>query len=262
MARLLIADDQVPESKFSSNQEIRDYYLSALGQQNAKFVEGFVYLRGLIRLLGDNGYEVDCATTPEVVIDLTKRHIYDAIILDLGWDMLDYLPVDERMKLGNPLSVDIRKHSAAPILMFSSRFWEKEDLARTRAELGCLPVYKSYDETCSRHLLVTLRWVIQNRGLNNKLIEEQKLYSFKMYRRLSNVLLGSIVFGMALFGAAIVSIIIGNKETGIASALSGALSSFINGAVYKYVEKYQQDSVRGPQESSPPAAPAVGQTQG
>src|SRR5438067_1527379 len=71
MARLLIADDQVPDRKFLSDQEIRDHYLRALGgQQHAKFVEGFVYLRGLIRLLGDNGYEVDCATTPEVVIDL------------------------------------------------------------------------------------------------------------------------------------------------------------------------------------------------
>ncbi len=82
MQRVLIADDQVPDSKLSSDEEIRDHYTKLY--KDREFAEGFVFIRKLINLLRARGYSVDCADTPAKVIDLVKNETYDVVVLDLG----------------------------------------------------------------------------------------------------------------------------------------------------------------------------------
>ncbi len=238
MQRVLIADDQVPDSKLSSDEEIRDHYTKLY--KDTEFAEGFVFIRKLINLLRARGYSVDCADTPAKVIDLVKNETYDVVVLDLGWYTIENIPYDDRMILGWQLAEGIHRNSSAQILMFSNRFYDDQELARTAAEKGCLPVYKSYDEACARNLLVTILWAILKKSLTETLRDEQKLYSFRMYRRLSNVLFVSIVSSLLLLLSTVVLVVTNQTTSTIASSIFGVVATFVSGVIYKYVAAYQK----------------------
>jgi hypothetical protein len=124
--------------------------------------------------------------------------------------------------------------------MFSARFYEDDDLARTAAEKGLLPVYKSYDKACAAHLLVSIRWITQKKELTDRIRDEQKIFALRMYRRLSEVLLGSIVFSVILVGVTVFCVWTNNVNVTAASSLFGVISTFISGAIYKYAGEYQK----------------------
>jgi hypothetical protein len=239
MQRLLIADDQVPDSNLSSENEIRDHYARLYRDQG--FAEGFVFLRKLINLLRARGYNVDCANTPDKVIDLVKTETYNVVVLDLGWYAIDNMPKDDKMILGWELADEIQRNSSARILMFSNRFYEDQELARTAAEKGYLPVYKSYDDACARNLLVTIRWAALQKSHTETLSEEQKIYSFRMYRRLSNVLLASIISSLVLLLITVILVVTNKTETTIASSIFGVIATFVSGVIYKYVDAYKKN---------------------
>ena len=238
MHRLLIADDQVPDSSLSSEEEIRNYYLKLY--KDSGFAEGFVFMRKLIKLARERGYEVDCVSTPPKVIDLVKKETYEVVVLDLGWYTFDKLPYDERMVLGWKLAKEIQQNSSAQILMFSNRFFEDQELARTAAEMGCLPVYKSYDEVCARNMLVTILWATLRKNLADTLTNERKIHSFRMYRRLSNVLLASIMSSVILLLATVVLVVRNAAQTTVASSIFGVVAVFFSRGIYKYVSAYQK----------------------
>jgi hypothetical protein len=253
MARLLIADDQVPDSNLASDKEVRDHYIAV--HQNdelaEEFAEGCVSLRRLILLLEDRAYKVDCANTPDAALDLAKRNTYDAIILDLGWWALKEKPYAVRMRLGYEIAEQLRAiNSFTPILMFSSRFYEDDQLAQTAADNRLLPVYKSDDEECRKHMLVTIRWVLNQRTLtehvrveNEHVRIEAKKFALRMYRLLSAVLIGSIALGGILAGVTLVYVLRNNSELTLASTLFGLISSFISGSIYVYVHKFRRDAL-------------------
>jgi len=240
MFRLLIADDQVPDSKLGSEREVRDHYLERY--RDPGFSEGFVFIYRLVNFLKENNYKVDVADTPAAALELVKKYTYDVIVLDLGWWTIDGMAYDDKMRLGWQMAEEIRKTSPAQILMFSNRFYKDETLAKTTAEMGCLPVYKSYDDVCARNLLVTIRWATLRKPLAQVISEETKAYSFRMYRRLSSVLLGAIVSSVALLLVSVsLAALQKTPETVIASVF-GTVSTFMNGAIYKYVSEYRKSS--------------------
>ena len=238
MHRLLIADDQVPDSSLSSEEEIRNHYLKLY--KDSGFAEGFVFMRKLIKLAGERGYKVDCASTPSEVIALVKKETYDVVVLDLGWYTFDKLPYDDRMVLGWKLAEDIQQNSSAQILIFSNRFFEMPELARTAAEKGYLPVYKSYDEICSRNALVTIQWATVRKNPAETLINERRIQAFRMYRRLSNVLLASIISAVVLLLATVVLVVRNAAQTTVASSIFGVVAVFFSRVIYKYVSAYQK----------------------
>jgi CheY-like chemotaxis protein len=238
MARLLIADDQIPESNLSSEQEIMDEYTK---RYDAGFAAGFVFMHSLVRMLKDEGYEVDCANTPSKAIELAKKYKYDVIVLDLGWFTAD-LPDDDKMRLGFPIAKEVRTGSSAPIIMFSSRFATNEKLAETAAEAGLLPFYKGYDDASAKHLLVAIRWAALNKSFDLGMKEQIKLYSFRMYRRLSGVLLGAIVCSVVLLLVSVALAAARNNAGAYISSAFGVVSTFINGAIYKYVSEYRDQA--------------------
>jgi CheY-like chemotaxis protein len=237
MQRILIADDQVPDSKCSSEEEIRNYYSKKY--KEIGFAEGFVFVRRLINLLKSRGYQVDSANTPEIALELVSKETYSIVILDLGWYTATNMAYDDRMVLGWKLVDEIRKHTSAQIIMFSNRFFEDQELARTAAEKGCLPFYKSYDDICAKNLIVTIRWAILQRNSVHALNDEEKLYSFKMYKRLSSVLLLSVILGLLLLLVTVNLIVTGKADSTVAAAAFGIVSTFVSGVIFKYISEYR-----------------------
>jgi len=235
MYRLLIADDQVPDSNLSSDQEIKEHYMRRY--QDSGFAAGFVFMYNLMNLLKTQGYEVDSANTPAKAIELVKRSSYDVIILDLGWWTAKK---KDKMILGWQIAKEMQRNSPAQILMFSNRFYEDQELAETTAEMGCLPVYKSYDDACTKNLVVTIRWATLRKAPGQVLDEETKAYSFKMYRRLSNVLLGTIIATVILLLVSVGLAAKGLTGPTVISTIFGAMSTLANTTIFKYVSDYRK----------------------
>jgi CheY-like chemotaxis protein len=247
MTRILIADDQIPEGKLKSENEVRDYYM-ALHKDSplaTEFAEGCVFFHRLIIQLRDRAYEVDCANTPEAARDFVRCKTYDAIILDLGWWALKDQP--ERMSLGWQIAKQLRESSSAPILMFSNRFLANDELAKTAAENHLLPIYKSYDEACAKYLLLMIRWAThraalaeQLRGEQQRLLGEKQRIALRMYSQLSKVLLISIALGGFLVIVTLIYVLQNNSAVTLASTVFGLVSSFISAVIYNYVRKYEE----------------------
>ena len=241
MFRLLIADDQVPDSNLASEQEVLEHY-SKRYPDDSEFADGFVFIYKLIRTLKEQNYEVDSANTPARAYELVKSNIYNVIVLDLGWWTIENMSHDDKMLYGWPMAKKMRQDSPAQILMFSNRFYEKEDLAKTTAEMGCLPVYKSYEDDCIKHLLVTIRWATLQKPQEQVISDETKTFSLKMYRRLSNVLLGAITLSAILLLVSVALAAVNKTQATVITSVFGAVSTFVNGAIYYYISEYRKSS--------------------
>ena len=159
--RILLADDQVPEAHFQTRGEIKTYYQQKY--DDPAFADGFVFLFDLLRELRDNAYRVTAVNTITGVDAALEQDEFDAIILDLGWWTELTLPLDERMSKGWEIAERVTKKTTAPIIMFSNRFPEKNNLAEIAAANGLFPAFKSYDASCIKNLLVTLKYMVTAR---------------------------------------------------------------------------------------------------
>jgi hypothetical protein len=238
MYRLLIADDQVPDSDLSSEKEVMDHYSNRY--QDSGFAAGFVFIYKLMNFLKSQGYEIDSANTPSKAIELAQKGGYHVIILDLGWWTIENMKYEDKIVLGWRLAEEMQRNSPAQILMFSNRFYEDQELAKTTAEMGCLPVYKSYDDACTKNLLVTIRWATLRKTSGQVMDEETKAYSFKMYKRLSSVLLGTIIAAVILLLFSVALAAANLTKANMISSVFGAVCTFMNGALYKYVSEYRK----------------------
>lgn len=244
MYRVLIADDQAPDSSLTSEQEVLAHY-SSLYQDTqfaAEFAAGCAFMYRLMNLLRSQGYRVDHANTPAEALRLAAAESYNVIVLDLGWWTVKNMSHNEKMVLGFRIAEELRAKSPAQILMFSSRFLDDEDLARTAAEKDCLPVYKSYDDVAAKSLLVTIRWVSLRKTAAATVRDERKFISLRMYRRLSNVLLGSIISAVALLFVAVVLAVFQKTPESIVASVFGTVTTFFNGAIYRFVAEYRKST--------------------
>jgi CheY-like chemotaxis protein len=239
MSKVLIADDQVPKGDLGSEDEIRRYYLDE--HKDPGFAEGFVFLYKMMRTLKSQGYKVVAVNRPGDVLKAVESGQYDAIVLDLGWWTVRDMAYDDKMVLGWHIAEQIKEHSSAPIIMFSNRFFEDQDLARTAAEKGLLPVYKSYDDACIRQVVVTIRYAVMTKPVKEVVLDQQRIYAFKMYRRLSAVLLGAITASAALLLVSVTLAVVKSTTASIVSSVFGFVLTFINGAIFRYIRQYKND---------------------
>ena len=283
MTLVLLADDQAPDPKLGhlSDAELRRHcleeYKDLLAEEKisdagkADFAEGFVFFRKLVNQLLEEGYAVDCVTSPEEAIEKAKSNVYDVIILDLGWFTVRTKPYEEKMLLGWKIADDLRQqHQSAPILVFSNRFWKETPRAQTTAQKGLLPVYKTNDEACASHLLVTVRWAAyapkmleERRKLAEQLATERRLVleerqrvveleakasSLQTSQRLSLILLGSIVLNVALIAVTVVFMLVyPDREVAKVPSVLGLLSTLISGGIFAYIRYYRRGLVRDEQ---------------
>jgi CheY-like chemotaxis protein len=239
MKKILIADDQVPRGDLHTKEAIRSYYSKEYN--DPEFADGFVFLYKMIKTLKARGYSVDAVNNPKAVLKAVRKEQYDAIVLDLGWWTVTDMEYDDKMILGWSLSEQLKEHSSAPIIMFSNRFFEDENLSRTAAENGLLPVYKSFDDACLKQAIVTIRYVTMKKPFSVIIQERQTNHAFKMYMRLSTVLLWAIVLSVVLL---LVSVVLTIKKPSLDSTVSsifGFILTFINGAIFKYIKQYKKD---------------------
>jgi CheY-like chemotaxis protein len=264
MTRVLLADDQAPDPKMRhlSDAELRqrclEEYKDLLVEvevpdtEKENFADGFVFLRKLVNQLQERGYTVDCATSPEEAVEKAKSNVYDAIILDLGWFTVRTKSYDEKMRLGWDIADVLRQHQSAPILMFSNRFLQDAQRAQTTAEKGLLPVYKTSDEACASHLLVTVRWAASSRSAAELLEQQRKLWellaeqevklgSIRTFRWLSNILLVSIVLNVALIAVTVVFTLVHfDRKVADVSSVLGLLSTLISGGIFQLIRYYRR----------------------
>jgi hypothetical protein len=237
MHRVLIADDMAPDSNLKSEQEVIAHYSKLY--PNTDFAVGCAFMYRLIKLLRSQGYQVDPANTPAEALRLAAAKSYNVIVLDLGW-WTQKKGDDKKMVLGFQIADNMRARSPAQILMFSNRFFDDEALARTAAEKGCLPVYKSYDDVGAKSLLVTIRWAVLRKTVAATVRDQGKFISLRMYRRLSNVLLGSIISAVALLFVAVALAVFKRTSARMVASVFGTVTTFVNGAIYRFVSEYRK----------------------
>jgi CheY-like chemotaxis protein len=208
MVRVLFADDQVPDAKLVSDDQIRSHY-AKLYPNPPDFADGFVFMRHMVKRLQDEAYEVAAAATPNEVRRLIRDRAYDVVVLDLCWYAAGSRHDATATDLGWQLAQQVK--SAAPsaqIIMFSHQFYENQELAATAAEKGCLPVYKTYDDACARNLLVTVKWAANRVSAQTGRIEELKDFDLGEYKLLSRLLLVSIAAAIALLLVSVLFVVV------------------------------------------------------
>jgi hypothetical protein len=144
-----------------TREAIRSFYQRKY--QDPGFVEGFVFLFDLLGELRDNAYRVTAVNNVQGIDAALDTDEFDAIILDLGWWTESTIPYEERMSKGWGVAEGLKKKSSAPIIMFSNRFPEKNNLAEIAAANGLFPAFKSYDANCIKSLLVTLKYMVTSK---------------------------------------------------------------------------------------------------
>ena len=274
MTRVLLADDQAPDPKMHhlSDAELRqrcleeykDLLVKFPDKEKEDFAGGFVFLRKLVKQLQERGYTVDCATSPEEATEKAKSNVYNAIILDLGWFTLKTKSHDEKMLLGWDIADVLRQYQSAPILMFSNRFLQDTQRAQTTAEKGLLPVYKTSDEACANHLLVTVRWaassmsaaeMLEQQRKRWKLLDEQeqslterkqRLSSFETHQRFSGLLLGVSVLSAVLITVTFVfTLLWPDRSIANTTLVIGLLTSLISNLAF-VMRLFQRNPVSVP----------------
>ncbi len=240
MSRVLIADDMVPDRGLTSVEEVRAHYSRLYPGED--FADGAAFVYGLLNLLRSEGYTVDLANTPAQASRLVGSKTYDVIVLDLGWWTIKGMSHEEKMVLGFKMADEIRAKSSAQILMFSNRFFKDERLARTAAEKGCLPVFKSYNDVSAESILVTIRWASFRKNHDEALRGDRKLFDLGMYKRLSRVLLGSIILAAVLLFFAVPIAVFQQTRVSIVASIFGTVTTFLNGAIYWYVNAFRKSA--------------------
>jgi CheY-like chemotaxis protein len=261
MQRVLVADDQLPNSRLVSDQAIRNRYTKLYN--DTEFAEGFVFLRKVVTLLKARGYSVDSASTPDQLRALVKNNAYDVVVMDLCWFTAEKASPSDRQVLGWQLAEEIGLNSSAQIIMFSHKFYDDPDLATVAADKGCLPVYKSYDEACARNLLVTVRWATRQKATQGASNDEARLsaqkerdFALRMYRWLSYVLLASVASGLLLLLVTLALVVMNQTTSVIATSILGAFATFVNAIVYTAIGYYKRSLGSQTQPAPAPSDPA------
>jgi CheY-like chemotaxis protein len=243
MFSVLIADDMVPDRSLTSEENVREHYSSLY--PGTEFADGAVFVYKLLNLLRSEGYSVDLANTRADALRLAASESYDVIILDLWWWAEKEIKSDDEKKvLGFQMADEIlRANPSEQILMFSSRFFQDAGLAKTAAEKGCLPVFKSYNDVSAKSLLVTIRWVLFRKACAERVLDQVKLISLKTFRQLSTFLLCSIISATVLLFFAVLLALFKKTDASIVASIFGTVATFLNGGIYWLLSGYHRKSI-------------------
>ncbi len=166
MARLsiLFADDQIPDESIPDSDLKR-----VLAERNPhwgpRFINAFSAMRQAVKVLRNAGYAVSVAYTYQDALDLIRTKHFDMAIIDLGWFADAALSRDQQEYAGWDLCAAIdeanKLSGAASTLQIihSNRFDEDAALAMQAADMGKLPVFKSYTEANRQALRAAVKFI-------------------------------------------------------------------------------------------------------
>jgi len=251
MKKILLADDQIPDDKFKTNNEILEKYRKVWNEEHKvweddlNFANGFVFMKKMIGVLRDDGYDVTIVNKAKEIIPAVKKRKVDCVVLDLGWYLEYSLGYDEKMSLGWTIAENIQEITpSTPIIMFSNRFPGRNDLVETAAEKHLLPIFKEEDDTCIKSLQVAIKYSITRGGDVKDIInEKKKTFNFEMYKTLCTVLIISIiVMSGAILGSLFLSIsnVPNKSQLSIITGTISAGSTFLNLIIYSYIKRFNK----------------------
>jgi len=202
--RILVLDDHVPDPGISSAREVYDKYNEIL--RNPSVAQNYTFIFKLIKILRISGFTVDSTDNPERAFELLKKRTYSSILLDLGWYDDDKQSYDYNRSAGWKLVDKIKSHTSTPVVMLSNRIYDDQGLAEMALERHLMPVFKSYDDECIKHITVTVRTFTTSTSLEDILKTRPKLLAVRMYKLLSRILSYSVLGSLALLAVSFVLI--------------------------------------------------------
>jgi hypothetical protein len=166
MARLsiLFADDQIPDESIPDGDLKR-----VLAERNPSwrpgFINAFLAMRQVVKVLRNAGYGVTVAYTYRDALELIRTKHFDMAIVDLGWFADSALAPDQQEYAGWDICAAIDEANKARgvgstlQIIHSNRFDEDATLAMQAADMGKLPVFKSYTEANRQALRAAVKFI-------------------------------------------------------------------------------------------------------
>lgn len=166
MARLtiLFADDQIPDDGIP-DADVKRVLAENHPHWGPRFINAFVAMRQAVKVLRNAGYAVTVANTYRDTMELIRTRQFDIAIVDLGWFADEALARDQQEYAGWDICAAIdeaNKQAGAgptPQIIHSNRFDEDASLAMQAADMGKLPVFKSYTEANRQALRAAVKFI-------------------------------------------------------------------------------------------------------
>src|SRR5262249_17988818 len=187
-------------------------------------------------------------TLSEAKRAISSSKSFDVVILDLGWngdpgpDWSDIAGWDLVKSMPTTEAGD-----RVPIIMYSYKFDTTESLARTAAELGALPLPKTYTEGSHQTLLCAVRFLAmralsRSEQLYSLFSDSQRAYKqrereLRLAALLCLVLIG--VVGLVLISSA-VALAFGRTN----QAIFGAIASVLVGTLLTFASNHARSAAQ------------------
>jgi hypothetical protein len=162
---LLIADDEIPYSEISYNDErdrrTREAFRKTRPQATDEdYVKGREGMRGAVQALKNAGFDPKIARRFKEAEGWIAEESFDVAVIDLGWaaepDLEDREIAGFRLVKAMLAS---ERGRLTRIIMYSSRFDENPELAQGAVHCGTLPLLKTYTSGSHQTLIAAVRFL-------------------------------------------------------------------------------------------------------
>ena len=259
MARILFADDQIPES------DIPDSRISSHEGRE---------MRKAVQKLKDAGYHVDVARTLKEAIDQVKKTHYDIAIIDLGWYLDESIPRSERPAAGWKICEAVTEANEAIFaskptkqrmkptfqIMHSQRFMGDATITMQAASRGALPVFKDFKEVSHEALVAAVKFVEEN-AIEKSIEEVRQTLAIEIARQSTGIMMQELVMpleqhrkwfnltftfvaaSVALLLIGVITAIFGNLPVGTLSSIGSIISGVISALLFRQLQKSQESAI-------------------
>ena len=126
-----------------------------------------------------------------------------------------------------------------PVIMYSNRFLENDDIALGAANRKVLPIYKNYKDTCITNLIAAIKFIEKSREetIGSKVNE----VDLNTYTILSKITISLFVVAVIFVVIGISLLFSGSIEAGVMTSAVSIFSSVMSGLFWKYLSKIRQN---------------------
>jgi hypothetical protein len=157
---VLIADDEIPYDDDRDRHTREAFRKTRPNATEQDYLEGYNGMRGAVQALKDAGFELTIARRFKEAEHEIAEKSFDVAVIDLGWAAEPDL---EDREIAGMRLVNAMQESASGrltrVIMYSSRFDEKRELAETAVQLRTLPLLKTYTPGSHQTLIAAVRFL-------------------------------------------------------------------------------------------------------
>lgn len=237
--KILIADDQIPDESIPE-EKILEVIGSRYSGANPGFINAFAFMRKMVNRLRDSGLEVDTCNEVSQVENMLSIHEYDIAIIDLGWYGDNHIKESERRFKGWEIVDHIQSsHPKLPVIMYSNRFLDNDDIAMGAAERKVLPIYKNYKDTCITNLIAAIKFI--EKSNEETITTKLNSVDFETYTVLSKITITLFVVALIFIVIGVSLIFLKKLEVGIMTSVVSIFTSVMSGLFWKYLVKIRKN---------------------